>query len=181
MTAIGEKGKIPRTEWPKILALYGDGATIAEIGRRYGCTAPAIRYIIKRNGMLKSNATAELLPAAAGGKQNPKSTGRSARPREADVPTVGPPAGLPRGEILGPNLRRRLSGAIASFLVSLDQAIVSGSPKSLMDLVEASDVVMRSIARTRIEIERRLGAGTASEGADDAFDDAALRTSQQNG
>lgn len=178
---IGEKGKISRAEWPKILALYGGGATIAEIGRRYGCTAPAIRYIIKRNGMLKGHATGEPLPAGPGGKRNAKSADSLARPRAADARSLAPPIGRPRGDILGPDLRGRLSGTIASFLVSLDQAIVSSSPKSLMDLVEASDLLMRSIARTRIEIERRLAAGTASEGADDAFDDAALRTPQQNG
>jgi hypothetical protein len=178
---IGEKGKIPRTEWPKILALYAGGATIAEIGRRYGCTAPAIRYIIKRNGMLKGHATGESLPAGPGGQQNAKGADRLARPRVADGRSLAPPAGLPGRDILGPDLRGRLSGTIASFLVSLDQAIVSGSPKSLIDLVEASDLLMRSIARTRIEIERRLAAGIASDAADDTFDDATMRMPQQNG
>jgi hypothetical protein len=178
---IGEKGKIPRAEWPKILALYGGGATIAEIGRRYGCTAPAIRYIIKRNGTLKRHATGEPLPAGPGGKRNAKSADSLAPARAAEARSLAPPAGRPRGDILGPDLRGRLSRTIASFLVSLDQAIVTGSPKSLMDLVEASDLLMRSIARTRIEIERRLAAGIAPDAADDTVDNATMGMPQQNG
>jgi hypothetical protein len=174
-----EKGKIPHTEWPKILALYSGGTTIAEIGRRYGCTAPAIRYIIRRNGMLKGDANGKLQPVGAAAKgrpntQHPRSTSGLATSRVADMPPFASPGGLAPADVLGPNLRRRLSGDISSFLVSLDQAIVSGSRKSLMNLVEATDVLMRVAARTRIEIARLLAAGVASE-ADDTFDDAAMR------
>ena len=50
MAGTREKGKIPHGEWAKILARYRGGETIARIGRDYGCTPPAIRYIIKRSG-----------------------------------------------------------------------------------------------------------------------------------
>ena len=42
------RGKIPRDEWPKIALRFQKGETLTEIARSYGCTAPAIRYIVGR-------------------------------------------------------------------------------------------------------------------------------------
>ncbi len=50
-----QKVKIPQGEWPQILAKYA-GETIAQIGRDYGCTALAIRYIIRRSGGSRAEA-----------------------------------------------------------------------------------------------------------------------------
>ena len=42
--------KIPQGEWTAIAARYQNGESISKIARSYGCTPPAIHYILKRNG-----------------------------------------------------------------------------------------------------------------------------------
>jgi hypothetical protein len=41
--------KIPQGEWSAIAERYSQGESISSIARRYGCTAPAIHYILKRH------------------------------------------------------------------------------------------------------------------------------------
>jgi transposase-like protein len=41
--------KIPQGEWNAIAVRYQNGESISEIARGYGCTPPAIHYILKRN------------------------------------------------------------------------------------------------------------------------------------
>jgi predicted component of type VI protein secretion system len=41
--------KIPQGEWNAIAARYQNGESISKIARGYGCTPPAIHYILKRN------------------------------------------------------------------------------------------------------------------------------------
>ena len=48
--------KIPQGEWNAIAARYESGEFISKIARSYGCTPPAIHYILKRNGQ-RSTAT----------------------------------------------------------------------------------------------------------------------------
>src|SRR6185437_13928674 len=71
-----EKGKIPHSEWPEIHMRYGKGESLASIARDYRCTAPAIRYIVKRR----------LPHGDRDGEQAP-----SAAPREAHVHAVPKP------------------------------------------------------------------------------------------
>ena len=40
--------KIPQGEWSAIAERYSRGESISSIARHYGCTAPAIHYILKR-------------------------------------------------------------------------------------------------------------------------------------
>ena len=51
--------KIPQGEWNAIAARYESGEFISKIARSYGCTPPAIHYILKRNGQ---RPTATLSP-----------------------------------------------------------------------------------------------------------------------
>ena len=149
MANVREKGKIPRDEWPKILARYNGGETIAEIGRAYGCTAPAIRYIIKRSGMLPDQSVSgrEVQPATV----PETSLNRESPPVLRDIATS-------RGkDVFGPELRTRVAGDIAAFLVALDQAEVDTSAEVISTLQEASERLMRSTARVRLELERLLG------------------------
>jgi len=140
------KGKIPHSEWPKIIARYHAGETIAQIGRQYGCTAPAIRYIIKRTGN-QTAAPPEGLPNES--RLRPPSTG----------PALHPDASAVIDRMLGAELRKRVSGDIASFLVALDQVVLEGTIGSAADLEEAADRLMRSVSRVRIELERLLASG----------------------
>jgi len=41
--------KIPQGEWSAIAARYAKGESISRIAQSYGCTPPAIHYILKRN------------------------------------------------------------------------------------------------------------------------------------
>src|SRR5215468_10269439 len=41
--------KIPQGEWNAIAARYAQGESISRIALSYGCTPPAIHYILKRN------------------------------------------------------------------------------------------------------------------------------------
>jgi hypothetical protein len=156
MANIREKGKISRTEWPTIVARYGKGETIAQIGRDYGCTAPAIRYIVKRSGLLKSAADRERTATTADSSRRQV----GARRRESN-PSVGdfqiPSERAAPRDVLGAELRQRVNGDVASFLVALDQAVLDGSLESVAGLQEATDRLMRSAARTRLELGKLLG------------------------
>lgn len=158
MGSTREKGKIPHNEWPKILARYNGGETIASIGRAYGCTAPAIRYIVKRSGMLKGDDAARRRMFSKAPRQR---AGRSETvPSDVAGATLPPAFGRARAiagtRMLGEELRKRVTGDVASFLVALDQAVLDGSVGSIANLQEATDRLMRSTARTRLELERVL-------------------------
>jgi hypothetical protein len=42
--------KIPSGEWSAIAARHAKGESLSAIARSYGCTPPAIHYVLKRNG-----------------------------------------------------------------------------------------------------------------------------------
>jgi hypothetical protein len=52
--------KIPQGEWNAIAARYSKGESLSSIARHYGCTPPAIHYLLKRRNRLNA-------PADAGG------------------------------------------------------------------------------------------------------------------
>jgi hypothetical protein len=51
--------KIPQGEWNAIAARYQNGESISKIARTYGCTPPAIHYILKRNRLRPAEAAAQ--------------------------------------------------------------------------------------------------------------------------
>jgi hypothetical protein len=163
-----EKGKISRDEWPAIVARYEHGETIAQIGRDYNCTAPAIRYIIKRAAKLKGDSGPKPASGFSAASTPRKLDSSESRPeiassnRRALGHVDGPKQVLRSrrtvGAALGLDVRERVSGDIAAFLVALDQADVS-SAESLNVLRDATDGLMRSAARIRIEVERLFAAG----------------------
>jgi transposase-like protein len=159
-----EKGKIPHDEWPNILAKYNQGDSIAQIARDYGCTAPAIRYIIKRSGGLKDASRPERAGAAP--HLRPQASG-AAEGRELSATAAVPPLVSSRrparGHVLGQELHQRVTGDIASFLAALDDVVLEGSLERVMDLQEATDQLMRSAARTRLELERLLSQRETSQ------------------
>jgi hypothetical protein len=86
--------KIPQGEWNAIAARYAQGESISRIAQSYGCTPPAIHYILKRNKtrtVQKSerplNGRPELIPTSTGDKlQTPfaSATSRSAELRREE-------------------------------------------------------------------------------------------------
>ncbi len=51
--------KIPQGEWNAIAARYQNGELISRIARTYGCTPPAIHYILKRNRQRPAETAAQ--------------------------------------------------------------------------------------------------------------------------
>jgi hypothetical protein len=74
--------KIPQGEWNAIAARYQAGDSISQIARSYGCTPPAIHYILKRNRQKPSGTTAMpntlTAPALVSGAFAGNSAGRGA-------------------------------------------------------------------------------------------------------
>jgi hypothetical protein len=162
-----EKGKIAHGEWPKIVSRYSSGETIASIGRGYGCTAPAIRYIIKRSGMLKGEAGGDRPSARAKAAFRSRATGPS-NTSDATTATILLPDGpfqehTAGGDVFGSEVRKRVSADLATFLVALDHVVGGGSLENLTALRDATDCLMRSIARTRMEVERLLNNRDAAD------------------
>ena len=78
--------KIPQGEWSVIAERYSQAASISSIARHYGCTAPAIHYILKRNTI-----SALLCPISDLLSRKPRPTLRPLnRPGLAAARTAGP-------------------------------------------------------------------------------------------
>jgi len=84
--------KIPQGEWSAIAARYAKGESISRIAQSYGCTPPAIHYILKRNKQraahnpeLRVNGTPDAPMTFPG------------EPRTPTIAGISRPAGL-RGE-----------------------------------------------------------------------------------
>jgi transposase-like protein len=96
--------KIPQGEWSAIAERYSQGESISSIARHYGCTAPAIHYILKRNkertaGSNPQPAVAQtpinckvarpaVLGSEANGQPNLSLTGRRAPTAQAKAPSA---------------------------------------------------------------------------------------------
>jgi hypothetical protein len=148
MGGANEKGKIPRTEWSSIAARYGRGESLASIARAYGCTAPAIRYIVRRSSAAKGQREAQRRPA--GKSYEPMSGGNRLRSM-----TKGDPLAPYRSAELSADLYQRITREISAFLVALDTALVEPSSTAHAMLHEAADRLMRAAARLRIALEER--------------------------
>ena len=89
--------KIPQREWSAIAARHAQGESLSAIARSYGCTPPAIHYVLKRNGQQaveKVEQPAEAVPSRS-----------SELRREAHPPTL-----RSNGEIkLSPNRTNELA------------------------------------------------------------------------
>jgi transposase-like protein len=57
--------KIPQGEWNAIAARYARGESISKIAQRYGCTPPAIHYILKRAKQRTAPAISQPLKAGS--------------------------------------------------------------------------------------------------------------------
>jgi hypothetical protein len=151
-----EKGKIPHQEWPAIRTRYAAGESLASIARDYGCTGPAIRYIVNR----PADADAPV-PAVAAAEPPARRPAPAPATIASDVPspvrpdlTGGHSGDAPASAPIDPELRWRVSSEIASFLAVFDSFLTENSPESYDELLGATDRLMRVAARTRIELER---------------------------
>ncbi len=147
-----EKGKIPHTEWPAIRMRHAAGESLASIARDYGCTGPAIRYIVNRPVEADGEA-----PAPAPKAEVRDGDPSAAEPARPPPPAISPGAAAeraPEAPGIDPDLRWRVSSEIASFLAVFDSFLTDDSPETYDQLLAATDRLMRVAARTRIELER---------------------------
>jgi transposase-like protein len=176
--------KIPQGEWNAIAARYEKGESISGIARGYGCTPPAIHYILKRHRQLPATAVSPLTPArpataaaapVAAYTPEPAPPGRIAGKPEQDAPSPvlvranpllaaasSPPAEKPDQRLAVPpltpgldsELHTRAEAAIAMFRSSFDAALMEGSPGVRERLRQAAADLMRVAARTTIVLDR---------------------------
>src|SRR5689334_5279444 len=160
MASVRQKGKIPAAEWPAIAARQHAGEPLAHIAKDYGCTAPAIRYIVKRVGAgvnpssaprnTESREDGERRTARTAGTRSLVAGAAAAKP--ARVSRVGPRTASAQSKLTSSTCER-IVGEIAAFLCALDAATGENSPEALNELRRASEHLMRAAARVRIEIE----------------------------
>lgn len=152
------RGKISRDEWPKILERFRQGEPLAQIARSYECTAPAIRYIVRRifDGDRRAEASAVAQPAAAVLRPEAVASLSHAPQR------VGARSVLPRvvttGASSGNEIWGRVNNDIATFLTALDDLLSSESDTNYENLLSAADRLLLASAHTRLELERTLAA-----------------------
>lgn len=149
------RGKILKEEWPKIAARFRSGETFTQIARAYHCTAPAIRYIVKRTSSPEGRRRIEretqskiaLLASAH----------RESRTGTAGVRSQGK---LSRGNLANDSVVKEIWGQInidiATFLAAMETLSLNDSEKNYRALLDATDRLLWGSARTRLELERIL-------------------------
>jgi hypothetical protein len=79
--------KIPQGEWNAIAARYAQGESISRIAQTYGCTPPAIHYILKRN----RQQTAQKVEQPLNGRSELPATSASQTPAAPPSRSAEPP------------------------------------------------------------------------------------------
>jgi transposase-like protein len=154
------RGKIPREEWPKIAARFNGGETLTEIARSYGCTAPAIRYIVSRTPArgAKGKSVVADKPEKVSVFVPSSETRRTAQANalyslDTSRGRVGAsPASSETRDIWG-----RVNTDIATFLAAMDSLVSDDSDANYEAVLAATDRLLWASARTRLEVERILG------------------------
>ena len=142
MANVRIRGKIARDEWPKIAARFHNGETLTEIGRSYNCTAPAIRYIVARTSTSGAKA---------------KKMGRDKLEKIAVIASAEYRRSTRNGGFAPRDLWGRVNTDIATFLTGIDSLASDDSDANYEALLEATDRLLWTSARTRLELERLLG------------------------
>jgi len=143
------RGKIPHSEWPRIAERFASGESLTAIARSYDCTAPAIRYIVKRqprgSSSLEKNVVRKHVLAPASYHSNSATHG--------DRVHTQPETRRPDA-ITSARLWTRVNHDIASFLAAMDDLMANESEANEIALLEAADRLLRASALTKVEIER---------------------------
>jgi hypothetical protein len=174
--------KIPQGEWNAIAARYAKGESITRIAQSYGCTPPAIHYILKRskqraaqnvdhrvNGISDSamsfpgeprKSTASDVPRAAEHRGEENGIARLA-PREVR-PAAGPPLEPPPPrEPVTPMLGERSQPAAPQRTAARNSALTAGLDHELHGRAEAAIAAFRSsfdaaLAQASPDVRQRL-------------------------
>jgi len=133
--------KIPQGEWNAIAARYAQGESISRIARTYGCTPPAIHYILKRNTQRTAQNVEQPLSR--------RSELLAASIREASQTPTAPPS-------RSAEPRREEHGAFQP----LPSEIRAASPIATGELQAGRD---RGLAPARLTQHQQREAGSAQE------------------
>lgn len=152
-TNVRARGKIRHEEWPKINERFQRGETLAEIARIYGCTSPAIRYILGRIGNGRANQMVSRGAEPAAYEQDTERSSRAARTASLAQSTGRGNAAMSSA---GNEIWSRINNDIATFLAAMDGLFSGDSDKNYENLLKATDRLLWASARTRLEVERVL-------------------------
>jgi hypothetical protein len=145
--------KIPQGEWSAIAARHANGEPISRIAQSYGCTPPAIHYILK-------HAKLRAAPTAIRASEPPMAIVQPTGDRLSGTGGTALAAGL------DDDLHNRAEAAIAAFRSSFDAALAGGSPQELR---RAAAGLMRVAARTTIVLDRLSAAAERKSGSAPAY------------
>lgn len=161
-TNVRARGKIGREEWPKIGDRFQRGETLTQIARSYGCTAPAIRYIVSRVVAGRTNQAVFRAgePAAVLELDGRRGSSRGGRPPSL---AASPGRSSLTTSSAGNEIWSRINTDIATFLAAMDALFASESDRNYESLLRATDRLLWASARTRLELERVL-AGRMAQG-----------------
>lgn len=140
-----QKRKIAREEWPEIASRFRNGESLASIGRSYGCSAPAVRYIVRKEAP-EAYAQRQAAPRA-----RPVARILAAGASEREVVQERRPE---RQSTFDPEFRKKITGEVSEFLVAVDAVTAGGTPEDFERLRNVTDRVLRLAAWTRVELER---------------------------
>jgi transposase-like protein len=146
------KGKIPREDWREIAGRAAQGEALASIARTYGCTAPAIRYVLNRlHATDQRSSSSESSSVEAPGSATTRAYAVAVASKRE--PIAG--GALRSLQASASALRESVYSDIAAFLVAFDAVMDDDTEGARQALIEATDRLMRAGARTRLEMERR--------------------------
>ena len=157
--------KIPQGEWNAIAARYAKGESIARIAQSYGCTPPAIHYILKRgkqhaalkpehrvNGRLDSAMTFPGEPRKSTEPEPPRAVEQRGEengiarlvPSEVRAAAGPPLEPRPPREPVTPMLNQRSQPAPAQRAAGRNSAFIAGLDHELHGRAEAAIAAFRS-------------------------------------
>ena len=147
------RGKIRHEEWPRIAARYQKGESLTDIARSYRCTAPAIRYIVKRLSSRSMKGRSPDRDHVAVPNRFPSTVPQGARSSNRPV-----------SELQRSDLWDTINSHIAAYLTVMDSLATDESDSNYEALLAATDQLLRATARTRLALERII-AGRKKTGA----------------
>jgi hypothetical protein len=143
--------KIARSEWPAIALRFANGESLASIGRSYGCSAPAVRYIVLKQAPEAYAAVLERRRRPGRAPSADRAAELVATSRADDAMREGPPV---ENDGFDRELRQQMKIDLSAFLLAFDAVVAGGTSEDFQRLRECTDRLLHVAAWTRIELER---------------------------
>ena len=118
--------KIPQGDWNAIAARYQNGELISNIARGYGCTPPAIHYILKRSG-------ARLAETASRRREKQRQRGSRPAPRRSIGWRRVPPADKSARMTLSSGSSGLVRASASAAAAAPGQPVATGQPVAERD------------------------------------------------